>query len=254
MHRDGCSCQNAALASHLGSEPEEVNVASGVVAMGRSGGAGRIRAAEGRMPTLATISQRPLARLEICRFNNGYARSTHFVDRRRGVALVDIDAAACVCDERGLKTRTDTVECGRLDAIIGCEPAEKHSVHVPIFQINVQTCGPLFAIVEKATVTVDRRVSSFLENFIEKLGAEFGGEISPRGSLNAMDRPEYLRYSVQLNDLAGDPVWVVSGETPVFGRMPVLSGKDEVELMFLHYPVYHRNHLVPVSHGQRSAR
>ncbi len=51
MHRDGCSCRNALLPSHLRSESEEVNVASGVVAMGRSGVAGRSVCA-GRMPTL----------------------------------------------------------------------------------------------------------------------------------------------------------------------------------------------------------
>jgi hypothetical protein len=51
MRPDGCSCRNALLPSHLRSEPEEVNVASSVVAMGRSGVAGR-RVCAGRMPTL----------------------------------------------------------------------------------------------------------------------------------------------------------------------------------------------------------
>jgi len=40
------------LRSQLRSEPEEMNVASGVVSMGRSGMAGNIAAAEGRMPAL----------------------------------------------------------------------------------------------------------------------------------------------------------------------------------------------------------
>ena len=40
--------------SHLRSEPEEVNVASGVVAMGRSGAAGRIRRG-GRQDAHATL-------------------------------------------------------------------------------------------------------------------------------------------------------------------------------------------------------
>jgi hypothetical protein len=43
-----------ARASHLGSEPEEVNVASGLVAMGRSGVAARIRRG-GRQNAYATL-------------------------------------------------------------------------------------------------------------------------------------------------------------------------------------------------------
>jgi hypothetical protein len=54
MHRDGFSCRNAQLPSHLLSEPEEVNVASGVVGMGRSGAASRIRRG-GRRDAYATL-------------------------------------------------------------------------------------------------------------------------------------------------------------------------------------------------------
>jgi hypothetical protein len=49
MHRNGCRCRNCRF---LRSEPEELNVASGVVAMGRSGVVAASAAAEGRMPTL----------------------------------------------------------------------------------------------------------------------------------------------------------------------------------------------------------
>jgi hypothetical protein len=112
----------------------------------------------------------------------------------------------------------------------------------------------LSAVVEKAAVTVNSSISSLSENLVKKIGPEFGGEIRSRRSLDAMNRPQNLRYFVQLNYLAWNPLWMVSSETPVIGWMPILSGENEVEFMFLHHPVYHRNHLVPVGHGQCPTR
>jgi len=56
------------LRSHLRSEPDEVNVASGVVAMGRSAWRAVSAAAEGRMPTLGCAQPSSLACFcpEIC--------------------------------------------------------------------------------------------------------------------------------------------------------------------------------------------
>jgi hypothetical protein len=81
MDRDGCSCRNA-LAIYLRSEPEEVNVASDVVAMGRSGVRDRIRRG-GRQNAYATLFGERRARL--CQLSETPTRQS-----REGLVLTQI--------------------------------------------------------------------------------------------------------------------------------------------------------------------
>ena len=129
----------------------------------------------------------------------------------------------------GADAGTDTIERGKLDAVICRETADKEFVDVPIPQIFGQAGRAFSAIIEKAAVAVDSRINSFSKNVAKAFRAKLGGESRSGRSLDAMDRPQNLPNPIQINHLAWPPVWMVGGKAPMICRVPILGGQNERE-------------------------
>ena len=70
--------------------------------------------------------------------------------------------------------------------------------------------------------------------------------------LNAMDRPQDLRQTVQIDDVARLAVLVMGREAAVIGRMPVLRRDDEIESLL--HAIGDRDDLVTARHRESAAR
>ena len=99
-------------------------------------------------------------------------------------------------------------------------------------------------IVEERAVTVDSRIFPLGKDLVDRLRVQVMVECGSPGLLYAVDRPEHLPETGQLNDVSRLATLVMRRKAPVIWRMPILAGYDPVEPR--HKPVRYCYDLVSV--------
>jgi hypothetical protein len=85
------------------------------------------------------------------------------------------------------------------------------------------------AVVEEGAVAVDVAVGALEEDAVDAAGVEAGDELGAARFLHAVDRPEDLRQTVEVDHVADLLSRMICREAAVVARVPVARGNDEIE-------------------------
>src|ERR1043166_664528 len=143
-----------------------------------------------------------------------------------------------------LEAKTDGVQDGKFYAIVRCETAHEHFCHAVRFQPTTKPGRLAMAVVEKATVAINTRISAFGKNLRDPVMPERGCQFCALCFLNTMHRPKRLRQAVQIDLLVRFSSGMIRGEAAVIRRMPILRRDDQRKLHL--ETIRNRNHSIAI--------
>src|SRR5690606_11324521 len=111
-----------------------------------------------------------------------------------------------------------------MHAIIGRQTAYRYGRNRPVAKITGQSGIFPLAVVEKAAITVDRRIRALVEDGLDTAHIQLVCQGSTRRALNAMVRPQHLLQPLKINYIKRLASPVDRGKALMPCGMPVLSG------------------------------
>src|SRR5271163_409731 len=91
------------------------------------------------------------------------------------------------------------IEHRKLDAIVSRQAAHKNLRNALPLEPFAEAGGFAMAVVEQSAVAVDARVGPLLEYFRDAVLLQRGRKRRARGVLDAMNRPQRLRQTIEFN-------------------------------------------------------
>ena len=85
-------------------------------------------------------------------------------------------------------------------------------------------------IIEECAVAVDARIDALVEHMSDSARVERGSKPSAVCVLNAMHRPKDLFNAVENDAITRFLARMICSETAVVDRMPILRGKNKLEV------------------------
>ena len=153
------------------------------------------------------------------------------MQRGRHIASLQVNAATGAGEQICGESQLLCIQGCELDAVVGGQTEDVSFRYAGLLEVEIQPSGLAVSVVEEAAVAVNRRVRAFSEDLSHAARIEIRCEGGPNSVLNAVNGPQCLLQSIQIDHISGCFARMTRGKAGVIGWMPILRSYDQIEAL-----------------------